>query len=942
MDVFNEINKLVSEKNFSKAKELAQNVENEVDKYNLLGIVLYYESKIDDAVKAFKKALSINPVHPDVLFNYSKGLFEKGDYFESWRYLTRIPEKSWEVWDMLGDTQLKLNNPAMALHYYKKAYESSNISELKEKYEHIRRHYYKGQKLAIFCLPGLDNFIHDIASILSHIYEVKLVVTTNSEEIVKAYNWADIIWLEWANELAIEITNKLPKGDKKIVCRLHRYEAFTNFIKNINWDKIDRLILVAGHMKRVLERYHKEIYKKINEKIVVIDNGLDLNKFTFAVRQHGHNIAVAAYINHRKQPVEWLQIIGFLKNIDSRYQLHIAGSYQDPTFEYYFTNFISETGLEENVKLYGWVNDINSFLEDKNYLLSTSIHESFGYNIAEAMARGIKPIIHNYHGAKEQWPEELVYNFIYEIPNMLTGEYKSLFYREFVENNYSLESQVAKIQKMLNELGTSYRTSLANQTDEDFFKYAALLSQNKDYKGLANFVEKVILDENIPLERKLRIFPNIMYINMDGYERFKYLPDSIYEYFEEEGQKMLERYLKSNQNVHHANSEHTKKRILIILNTVKLNQSIGMILEKWLKTRKKINSNFEYHVLLTLSDTEVPLERHEKELLINYTDSFLLLNVAYSLEERFKRYIDYIRKLSPDVAIFFSINLANFVPLVYPIAKKFSKIVGQILPQDIETYYEKKLDFIVDWVLNDGVETKHRINLILPSNTELVDRNYNIRDRFKIPNDSKIAVSIGRPIKYLNPRFWEMIEEIAMQLPNVVFVFFGPTYDETFSKLVNKRLIEEKRVILAGFDKEAMAYLKDCDLYLNSFPLGTGLSFCEAYYAGLPIVTMLLPKPKDGEKHLGNEERGLLFPYRFYDKAEEIFPIAEFDGSIIVSEKAIEQYKELVIKVLTDVHFLQFLQSKRIVNQEEFTPDYFVKSLEKELEDLLKIKESNI
>jgi len=927
MDVFNEINKLVSEKNFSKAKELAQNVENEVDKYNLLGIVLYYESKIDDAVKAFKKALSINPVHPDVLFNYSKGLFEKGDYFESWRYLTRIPEKSWEVWDMLGDTQLKLNNPAMALHYYKKAYESSNISELKEKYEHIRRHYYKGQKLAIFCLPGLDNFIHDIASILSHIYEVKLVVTTNSEEIVKAYNWADIIWLEWANELAIEITNKLPKGDKKIVCRLHRYEAFTNFIKNINWDKIDRLILVAGHMKRVLERYHKEIYKKINEKIVVIDNGLDLNKFTFAVRQHGHNIAVAAYINHRKQPVEWLQIIGFLKNIDSRYQLHIAGSYQDPTFEYYFTNFIPETGLEENVKLYGWVNDINSFLEDKNYLLSTSIHEGHPYNIMEAMARGIKPIIHNYHGAKEQWPEELVYNFIYEIPNMLTGEYKSLFYREFVENNYSLESQVAKIQKMLNELGTSYRTSLANQTDEDFFKYAALLSQNKDYKGLANFVEKVILDENIPLERKLRIFPNIMYINMDGYERFKYLPDSIYEYFEEEGQKMLERYLKSNQNVHHANSEHTKKRILIILNTVKLNQSIGMILEKWLKTRKKINSNFEYHVLLTLSDTEVPLERHEKELLINYTDSFLLLNGAYSLEERFKRYIDYIRKLSPDVAIFFSINLANFVPLVYPIAKKFSKIVGQILVQDIETYYEDKLDFVID-SLEDGIETKRQLKILLPEATDIVNKNYNIREKFNIPKEWKVGISIGRSIKYLNPEFWNIIKNTIAKVPNVSFVFFGPTYDGQFLKLIDKELIDKKNIILAGFDSDAMAYLKSCDVYLNSFPNGSGLSLFEAYYAELPIVTFVVPLPKKGQKYVGIEERTMLIPYKMYEDAEQIFPN-------FYSEDAVKHYEELLIKILTDDKFLSFINSKRKLNKEEQTVEYFAKSVEQELNRIL-------
>ncbi len=70
--------------------------------------------------------------------------------------------------------------------------------------------------------------------------------------------------------------------------------------------------------------------------------------------------------------------------------------------------------LENNFILHGWINEVDKFLEDKDYTLSTSIHESFGYNIAEAMARGIKPIIHNFDGAKSLWPSELIYNTIDE------------------------------------------------------------------------------------------------------------------------------------------------------------------------------------------------------------------------------------------------------------------------------------------------------------------------------------------------------------------------------------------------------------------------------------------------------------------------------------------------------------------------------------------------
>jgi len=452
MEIFEKISRLIQSKDFSKAKELAQNIPDEIDKNNTLGVISFYEEKNDDAINFFEKALRINPAHSDVLFNYSKALFEKQNYFESWRYLTRIPKKTWEIYDMLGDTQLKQDNPAMALHYYKKAYEMSSIKELKEKYDSIKEQHFKNEKLAIFCLPNIDNFIKDIAEILSNIYKVKLVVTTDSKQIVEAYNWADIIWLEWANEMAVQITGRMNKAGKRVICRLHSYEALSTYPEKMNWQNVDILILVAEHMREILEIYHNDTYRKISNMIRIIPNGIDLNKFVFKNRTPGFDIAVVAHISHKKDPAAWLQVAGMLKKIDRRYVLHIAGEFQELRYANYFRHFIEDADLERNIKLYGFVKDINAFLENKNYLLSTSIHESFGYNIAEAMARGIKPIIHNYSGSKEQWPAELVYSFIDEIPAMLENEYSSEKYRSFVENKFSIEKQIKNIVEVLNLL----------------------------------------------------------------------------------------------------------------------------------------------------------------------------------------------------------------------------------------------------------------------------------------------------------------------------------------------------------------------------------------------------------------------------------------------------------------------------------------------------------
>jgi SAM-dependent methyltransferase len=203
----------------------------------------------------------------------------------------------------------------------------------------------------------------------------------------------------------------------------------------------------------VLQIYHPQAYKQIKDKISIIPNGLDLTKFVFKTRQPGYDLAVVAHINHKKDPASWLQVIAKLKTIDKRYKLHIAGDFQDLRYANYFRHFIKETHLEKNIELLGFVNDVNGFLEDKNYLLSTSIHESFGYNIAEAMARGIKPIIHNFDGAKTIWPNEFIYNAINEAVEKVSEQtYDSESYRRFIEDNYPLEQQIKTLETTLNAL----------------------------------------------------------------------------------------------------------------------------------------------------------------------------------------------------------------------------------------------------------------------------------------------------------------------------------------------------------------------------------------------------------------------------------------------------------------------------------------------------------
>ncbi|NFA59807.1 glycosyltransferase [Clostridium sporogenes] len=304
------------------------------------------------------------------------------------------------------------------------------------------------KKIVFFILPGLDNFIDDIIEYLSYEYNTKKVIVRNYDQIDEEMKLADICWFEWCDPL-VGYGSKLEIAkNKKIICRLHSYEAFTNYIYDVNWSNVDKIIFVAEHIKRI-------VLSKVfipQEKIYVIPNGIDLSKQKYKEREKGFNIAYVGYINFKKGPMLLMHAFKKIFDTDNRYKLHIAGAFDEQRYRLYFNQMIRELGLAKNIIFYGWQKDINKWLEDKNYLICTSVLESQGLGIMEAMSKGIRPLIHNFVGAKEVYPEKYVWSSLDDLVNMLQDEkYSSIEYRNLVEKNYSLSNTNSMIMSKIIE-----------------------------------------------------------------------------------------------------------------------------------------------------------------------------------------------------------------------------------------------------------------------------------------------------------------------------------------------------------------------------------------------------------------------------------------------------------------------------------------------------------
>lgn len=425
------INALINQGNLEEAKniiaEYEEIVSNDLEIYSMKAVIYILLKKFKDAESILKSGLGIDENNFDLNYNLA--------------YLYEQTEK--------------LNN---AIEYYNKAEKYCEDYDIKQNINYIIENIIERnsdltiknkQKIAFFVKQGMDSFLEDIIDGVSKEYETKKIIVNNYTQIDEGMEWADICWFEWCDELVQYGSKYKLAVDKKIICRLHSYEAFAGYPNNVNWNVVNTIIFVGENIKEfVIEKY------KIDEnKIVVIPNGVDINRYAFKERKAGFNIAYVGYINYKKGPMLLLHTFKAIYDKDHRYKLYIAGQFQDERDVLYFEQMIKEFGMEKNVIYEGWQDNLDNWLENKNYILCTSVLESQNMSVMQAMCKGIKPIIHDFVGAKQIYKSKYVWNSIDEAVKMITEkEYYSKEYTDFILNNFSLQNQNSLILNTINEL----------------------------------------------------------------------------------------------------------------------------------------------------------------------------------------------------------------------------------------------------------------------------------------------------------------------------------------------------------------------------------------------------------------------------------------------------------------------------------------------------------
>ena len=427
---------------------------NDVEALNDVGAILHCLGRSDEAIRHIVRARGLRGDSAEIIWNLAEAYLGAGKAAEIIKLCVQMNQMEILSADLLNRTAnvfLEQGNKSQAVECLLWSLELAPQQEVLNRMIEVIQ--MKRPKIAFFCgLPGDTKFLGDIYDFSRYRYLVQLPEVNDVNQMYETMKTSDISWFEWCTDVVVE-ASKLQKVCKNIV-RLHRFEAYNEWPGRVKWENIDILILVGNSFVR--EALLKQVPDiESRTRVVTVPNGVNLDKFKFVDRRRGKNLACIGYLNMRKNPMLLLGCMQKLHYIDRDYKLFFAGDFQDSMLEQYVRHMVEVMGLQDVVFFDGWQSDVNSWLEDKHFIVSGSIGESQGMGLLEGMACGLKPVIHNFPGASEIFPEDCLFNIAEEFCDEITSkDYDSSKYRAFVEERYPLSSQLKKINQLFGQLET--------------------------------------------------------------------------------------------------------------------------------------------------------------------------------------------------------------------------------------------------------------------------------------------------------------------------------------------------------------------------------------------------------------------------------------------------------------------------------------------------------
>ncbi len=284
--------------------------------------------------------------------------------------------------------------------------------------------------------------------------------------IKRLLEYTDIIICEWCLD-KVQWFSRHKRPRQMLVVRIHVMEHDSDCLSQVDSQNIDHLVFTSAALQRKIA----SVISPSHPQISIIVNLMDDSRLVSEKKMHDarYTLGMIGTRPERKSFDRALATLELLLQKDKGYRLRIKGLYlpdnrdiyrDDNQLEYYcrFMERINRSDLLRYRVIFDPPeNDLKQWLSLVGFILAPFNSESLHSAVGEGMLTGCVPVVWNWEGAKESWPESAIVENSGQAADKISGchieqwQKQGIEARTFVLERYGVEGTVKRWMQILSE-----------------------------------------------------------------------------------------------------------------------------------------------------------------------------------------------------------------------------------------------------------------------------------------------------------------------------------------------------------------------------------------------------------------------------------------------------------------------------------------------------------
>ncbi|MCE5186746.1 MAG: tetratricopeptide repeat protein [Planctomycetaceae bacterium] len=230
----------------------------------------------------------------------------------------------------------------------------------------------------------------------------------------------------------------------KLIVVLNECDIYNPFAGQLRWSAAD-MVLACASVEAI------EDFKEITGvRAIQASGAIDAQRPDVHEKKHGKRIAAVGPWTFRHNPMFLLQCFQKLHYCDADTRLHLAGEFEDAGLERYIRSAAEAMDLDTVVFFDGHVKNLNRWLRDKHYIVSTAIDASAMPSVWAGMACGLRPVVHRFAGAEPLIASDYIFTLAEDFCKQVQSrQFEPAVYRRAAQQQFESGSAVRRIHAFL-------------------------------------------------------------------------------------------------------------------------------------------------------------------------------------------------------------------------------------------------------------------------------------------------------------------------------------------------------------------------------------------------------------------------------------------------------------------------------------------------------------